>query len=245
MTATGTKQARSLAALQHQVVACEACPRLVAYRRRIAKDKRRAYQEWTYWGRPVPSFGDPLARLLIIGLAPGAHGANRTGRMFTGDSSGDFLYPVLHEAGFASQPHSADRADGLRLIGCYITAPVRCAPPDNKPSASEFQNCRPFLERELDLLKNVEVVVVLGRLALGAYLTVLQSRGQIERISLYPFAHGVCHKLPAGRPLLVCSYHPSRQNTQTGRLTKSMFLKVFTQAQVLLDGTGAARDSRH
>jgi len=244
MTARATKQARSLASLQRQVVACEACPRLVAYRRRIALDKRRAFQEWTYWGKPVPSFGDPLARLLIIGLAPGAHGANRTGRMFTGDRSGDFLYPVLHDAGFASQPHSVDRADGLRLIDSYITAPVRCAPPGNKPSASEFQNCRPFLERELDLLKNVEVVVVLGRLALGAYLTVLQSRGQIERVGLYPFAHGMCHELPAGRPLLLCSYHPSRQNTQTGRLTKSMFLKVFRKARVLLDDAVAARDAR-
>jgi uracil-DNA glycosylase family 4 len=231
--------------LQHQVVACEACPRLVAYRRHVAEEKRRAYRDWTYWGRPVPSFGDPRARLLIIGLAPGAHGANRTGRMFTGDSSGDFLYPVLHEEGFASQPHSVDRADGLRLIDSYITAPVRCAPPNNKPSPSEFQNCRPFLERELDLLKNVEVVVVLGRFALGAYLTVLQARDQIERVGLYPFAHGACHKLPAGRPLLVCSYHPSRQNTQTGRLTKSMFLKVFTQARIRLDRAAALRDSRH
>jgi uracil-DNA glycosylase family 4 len=231
--------------LQDQVVACEACPRLVAYRRHVAEEKRRAYRDWTYWGRPVPSFGDPRARLLIIGLAPGAHGANRTGRMFTGDSSGDFLYPVLHEAGFASQPHSVDRADGLRLIDSYITAPVRCAPPNNKPSPSEFQNCRPFLERELDLLKNVEVVVVLGRFALGAYLTVLQARDQIERVGLYPFAHGACHKLPAGRPLLVCSYHPSRQNTQTGRLTKSMFLKVFTQARIRLDRAAALRDSRH
>jgi uracil-DNA glycosylase family 4 len=244
MTATGKKQTRSLAALQRQVVACEACPRLVAYRRRIAEEKRRAYQECTYWGRPVPSFGDPLARLLIIGLAPGAHGANRTGRMFTGDSSGDFLYPVLHQAGFASQPRAVDRTDGLRLIDSYITAPVRCAPPENKPSVSEFQNCRPFLERELDLLRNVEVVVALGRFALGAYLTVLQSRGQIERVGVYPFAHGVCHELPAGRPLLLCSYHPSRQNTQTGRLTKSMFLKVFMQARAFLDGAATGRDSR-
>jgi uracil-DNA glycosylase len=244
MAATGTHQARSVAALQHQVVACEACPRLVAYRRRIAQDKRRAYRQWTYWGKPVPSFGDPLARLLIIGLAPGAHGANRTGRMFTGDSSGDFLYPVLYEAGFASQPHSVDRADGLRLIDAYITAPVRCAPPDNKPSAAEFQKCRPFLERELDLLKNVEVVVVLGRFALGAYLTVMQSRGLIERVGLYPFAHGACHELPARRPLLVCSYHPSRQNTQTGRLTKSMFLKVFMQARAFLEKTGAQNRPR-
>jgi uracil-DNA glycosylase family 4 len=229
-----TQASRELAILQKRVVACEKCPRLVSFGKKVAREKRRAYRDCSYWGKPVPSFGDPQARLLIIGLAPGAHGANRTGRMFTGDSSGDFLYPVLHEAGFASQPESVASDDGLRLLDAYITAPVRCAPPDNRPTPAEFRICRPYLERELQLLKNVVVIIALGRLALASYLGILKTSDRITATGAYPFAHGACHKLPAGLPALLCSYHPSRQNTQTGRLTKSMFLKVFRSARTLI-----------
>lgn len=223
-----------LSKLQEAVIACRLCPRLVAHRETVAREKRRAYQDWEYWGRPVPSFGDPAARLLIVGLAPGAHGANRTGRMFTGDSSGDFLYKALFDNGFASQPNSTDRDDGLRLIDAYITAPVRCAPPDNKPSRQEFSTCRPYLLQELDLLPNVKVVVALGRLALDSYLTILLDRGLIRKRSEYPFSHGVSHRLPSGLPALLCSYHPSRQNTQTGVLTMQMLQSVFAQARQMM-----------
>jgi uracil-DNA glycosylase len=206
----------------------------VAHREQVAATKRRAYQDWDYWGKPVPSFGDPAARLLVVGLAPGAHGANRTGRMFTGDSSGDFLYEALFHSGFASQPTSTDRRDGLRLLDAYITAPVRCAPPDNKPAREEFAACRPFLHRELDLLPNVQVVVALGRLALDSYLTVLCEREILRRRSDYPFAHGACYRLPPGSPAILCSYHPSRQNTQTGVLTMQMLQSVFDTARQVL-----------
>ncbi len=231
---TAPDHARSLGTLQKQVVQCERCPRLLSHCRQVAQTKRRAFHDWQYWGKPVPSFGDPNARLLIIGLAPGAHGSNRTGRMFTGDSSGDFLYDVLFKTGFASQPYAHDRNDGLRLEDAYITAAVHCAPPQNKPTRGEFLACRPYLEREMALLARVRVVLVLGRLALDSYLSVLLGSGLIGRRSLYPFAHGACHPLPGGLPVLLCSYHPSRQNTQTGRLTKSMFLKVFRHAKRLL-----------
>ena len=223
-----------LAALQHEVVQCDRCPRLLSHCREVARTKRRAFRDRQYWGKPVPSFGDSNARLLIIGLAPGAHGSNRTGRMFTGDSSGDFLYDVLFETGFASQPDARDRDDGLGLNDAYITAAVHCAPPQNKPTREEFAACRPYLEREIGLLANVRVVLVLGRLALDSYLAVLLGSGLIERRSPYPFAHGACHQLPDGLPVLLCSYHPSRQNTQTGRLTKAMFLNVFRRAKRLL-----------
>ena len=229
----------SLATVQQQVVQCERCPRLLSHCRQMARIKRRAFHDWQYWGKPVPSFGDPNARLLIIGLAPGAHGSNRTGRMFTGDSSGDFLYDVLHKTGFASQPDARHRNDGLSLNDAYITAAVHCAPPQNKPTREEFAACRPYLEREIDLLTSVCVVLVLGRLALDSYLAVLLGSGLIERRSPYPFAHGACHRLPDGLPVLLCSYHPSRQNTQTGRLTKAMFLKVFRQAKRLLARPGS------
>ncbi|MDE0163571.1 MAG: uracil-DNA glycosylase [Bryobacterales bacterium] len=196
--------------------------------------KRRAYRDWNYWGKPVPSFGDPMAKLLIIGLAPGAHGANRTGRMFTGDSSGDFLYRTLYETGFASRPVSTHRGDGLELRDAYITAAARCAPPGNKPTREEFEACRPYLVEELQLLSRVQVVIALGRLALDSYLTILQGQGRIEKRSVYPFGHAVQHCLPGSLPVLLCSYHPSRQNTQTGRLTPSMFLQVFRSARRLL-----------
>ena len=236
---TASGRGRSLATLQQQVVHCNRCPRLLSHCRQVARTKRRAFLDWQYWGKPVPSFGDPRARLLIIGLAPGAHGANRTGRMFTGDSSGDFLYDVLFKTGFASQPDSRDRNDGLRLNDAYITAAVRCAPPENKPARDEFVACRPYLEREIVLLAGVCVVLVLGRLALDSYLSVLLRSGVIQRRSRYPFAHGACHRLPDGLPVLLCSYHPSRQNTQTGRLTKSMFLSVFRRAKRLLRQPGS------
>ncbi len=225
---------RDLALIQQEVVACERCPRLIAHCRQIASEKRRAYREWDYWGRPVPSFGDPNARLFIVGLAPGAHGANRTGRMFTGDGSGDFLYRVLYETGFASQSEATHRGDGLQLIDCYITAPVRCAPPANKPAREEFAACRPYLEREVKLFSDAKVVVTLGRLALDSYLNVLLEAGSIQLRADYPFGHAACHGLPAGLPALLCCYHPSRQNTQTGRLTKEMMLQVFRTARDLL-----------
>ena len=215
--------------LNLEVIACTRCPRLVAHCRRVAQEKRRAYRDWQYWGRPVPGFGDPGARVLILGLAPGAHGSNRTGRMFTGDGSGNFLYPVLHQAGFASQPEAAERNDGLRLRGAYITAAVRCAPPGNKPLPAELARCAPFLEREVAGLKDVRVVVALGKVAFDAYLGLLQRAGVIPNRRGLRFAHGARYRLPGGQTLLT-SYHPSQQNTNTGKLTRKMFLKVFRDA---------------
>ena len=216
-----------------EVVACELCPRLRSYCREVARVKRRAYLDWDYSANPVPSFGDPKARVLIVGLAPGAHGANRTGRMFTGDSSGDFLYRALFETGFASQPESRSREDGLKLKGAYITASLRCAPPGNKPATEELANCRPYLERELDLLKEVRVVVALGRLAFDTYLGILRGRGVIERRSAFLFAHGAEHRTGPGAPALICSFHPSQQNTFTGKLTPAMLRRVFERAREL------------
>ena len=221
----------SLEILQREIIACERCPRLVAYRAEVGLIKRRAYRDWDYWAKPVPSFGDPRARLLLIGLAPGAHGANRTGRMFTGDSSGDFLYKTLFATGFASQPTSTSRDDGLKLIDAYMSAAVRCAPPDNKPSIEEIRNCRPYLERELELLKSVQVVVALGRLAFDVYLRILRDRGKIARPSGFVFAHDAEHRTGEGQPLLISSYHPSQQNTSTGKLTEAMFRAVFQRAR--------------
>ena len=214
------------------MIACERCPRLVEYRERVAEEKRRAFRDQTYWGRPVPPFGDSQARLLVIGLAPAAHGGNRTGRMFTGDRSGDFLYRALDENGFASQPHSVSRDDGMKLKDVYITASVRCAPPDNKPLPSEFRNCRPYLERELDLLKNVRVVVALGRIAFDTYLSILRDRGIIRSRGAFVFGHDVEHQIPNG-PVLISSYHPSQQNTSTGKLTAEMLSAVFAHARRL------------
>jgi uracil-DNA glycosylase family 4 len=221
----------TLKALSHEIVTCERCPRLVAYRAEVGRIKRRAYRDWDYWAKPVPGFGDPGARLLLIGLAPGAHGANRTGRMFTGDSSGDFLYKVLFATGFASQPTSTSRDDGLKLTDAYISAAVRCAPPDNKPSVEEIRTCRPYLEQELALLKSVQVVVALGRLAFDVYLGILRHQGIIERRSGFVFAHNAEHRPGAGQPLLISSYHPSQQNTSTGKLTEAMFRAVFERAR--------------
>ena len=223
----------SLKILSGQVVACTLCPRLVQHRTQMAQVKRRAYRDWDYWGKPVPPFGDPAARLLIIGLAPAAHGGNRTGRMFTGDRSGDFLYRALHQTGFASQPVSLSREDGQTLTGVYITAAVRCAPPDNKPTPDEFQRCRPYLERELDLLKNLRVVVALGKMAFDAYLGILRKRGAIRSRAAFSFGHDVMYEIP-GAPVLIGSYHPSQQNTSTGKLTAEMLRAVFEHARALL-----------
>jgi uracil-DNA glycosylase family 4 len=218
--------------LNREIVGCERCPRLRAHCLKIAREKRRAYRDWKYWGKPVPGFGDAQARVLILGLAPGAHGSNRTGRMFTGDSSGNFLYPVLHEAGFASQPTAQHRQDGLRLQDAYITAAVRCAPPGNKPTPQEIATCARFLDRELAGLKQVRVVVALGRIGFDAYLNYLKRRGLLGSKKGYVFAHGAQYRLPDGR-ILLASYHPSNQNTQTGKLTKRMFQEIFAQAKRL------------
>ncbi|MBN2387119.1 MAG: uracil-DNA glycosylase [Anaerolineales bacterium] len=213
--------------LNTEIIACRRCPRLVAWREEVAREKRRAYRDWDYWGKPVPGFGDSQARVFVVGLAPGAHGSNRTGRQFTGDASGDFLYPALHRAGFASQPDSVARDDGLILSDLY-TAPVcRCAPPANKPTSAEIDNCLPYLGREIELI-HPRVFVALGRIAFDNLLRVLgvPPKG-------LSFAHAAVHELPQDN-FLVCSYHPSRQNTQTGRLTAAMFDQVWRMANMLL-----------
>lgn len=220
--------------LQREVVRCTRCPRLIAHCRQVAAVKRRAYLDWDYWGKPVPSFGDPGAELLILGLAPPAHGANRTGRMFTGDRSGDFLYRVLHATGFANQSLSRSRDDGLELRNAYITAAVRCAPPGNKPTPEEIRACRRYLEAELKLLTKVRVVVALGRIAFDAYLSVLQERGEIGRRFSFTFGHNRVHRLGSHLPILISSYHPSQQNTSTGRLTEAMLKAVFERARRML-----------
>lgn len=225
---------QALEILNRKIIACHKCPRLVEYRARIGSVKRRAYRDAEYWAKPVPGFGDPNARLLLIGLAPGAHGANRTGRVFTGDSSGVFLYKIMYETGFASQPTSISRDDGLTLIDAYISASVRCAPPDNKPLPEEIRNCRPYLERELELLKDVRVVVALGRLAFDGYLRILLDQRKIARRAGLVFAHDREHHTGLGQPILISSYHPSQQNTSTGKLTADMFRAVFLRAKRLI-----------
>ncbi len=215
-----------LEALYRELSACRLCPRLVAHREEVARKKRAAYRDFPYWGRPVPGFGDPRARILLFGLAPGAHGSNRTGRPFTGDASGAFLYPLLFQAGLSNKPES-EPGDDLRLFGVYLTAAVRCAPPENRPSRAELRTCARWTERELALLPEVRVYLALGRIAHEALL---------EHFGLkkarFPFAHGRLHPLPGGRYLLN-SYHVSRQNTATGRLTREMFLKVLEEAKRL------------
>jgi uracil-DNA glycosylase family 4 len=217
--------------LASEIVACEKCPRLRAYCESIAREKRRAFRDEIYWGRPVPPFGDPKAQVLVIGLAPAAHGGNRTGRMFTGDRSGEFLYRALWQAGFASQPASVRRGDGLKLNGVYVTAPVRCAPPDNKPLPGEIRNCRPYLERELDLLDKLRVVVALGQIAFNVYLSILKHRGVIRSRAAYRFGHNVETITAPGQPVLISSYHPSQQNTSTGKLTEAMLREVLMRAR--------------
>ena len=223
-----------LTILNEEVVTCRRCPRLVEYRERIAREKRRAYRDQEYWGRGVPGFGDTNAAVLVLGLAPGAHGSNRTGRPFTGDGSGNFMYPVLHRTGFASQPNGTHRGDGMKLTGLYITAAVRCAPPANKPTPEEIGNCSGFLDRELKGLKRVRVVVALGRIGFDAYLGYLKRQGFAVRKADYEFAHGRHYGMPDGRILLV-SFHPSLQNTNTGRLTEEMFTSIFRTARKLAE----------
>ncbi len=220
--------------LQQKVVACKLCPRLVRYREKVAQEKRRMYRDYEYWGKPLPSFGDSEAELLILGLAPAAHGGNRTGRMFTGDRSGDFLYRALYEAGFANQPVSRDRDDGLRLRNCFITASLRCAPPRNKPLPEELQNCEPYLRSELELLKRVRAVLVLGRIAFDTYLRLVWRRDSFPPRSSLRFAHGAGYSLPEGLPRLFASYHPSQQNTQTGKLTPAMMRRVLRDIRTYL-----------
>ncbi len=228
----------SLRLVQATVVGCRRCPRLVEYRERVAREKVRRYRAEEYWGRPIPGFGDPDGRLLIVGLAPAAHGGNRTGRIFTGDRSGDFLYRALHRAGFASQPRSRHRDDGLTLQDCYITAVVRCAPPGNKPTPQELATCQPYLVEEIRLLRHVRVVVALGRIAFEAFLKAWVQAGKPLPAPRPRFGHGAVAELPGGVYLLA-SYHPSQQNTQTGRLTSPMFQRIFTRARRALAGPAA------
>jgi len=225
---------RTLAVLNEAISDCTACPRLVTYRQMIAQQKRKQYRDWTYWGRPVPGFGDPKARLYVLGLAPAAHGGNRTGRVFTGDRSGDWLYDALYRYGFANQPSSTHRDDGLSLTDCYIGATVRCAPPENKPAPEEFECCSRFLGTEIRLLKNHRVVIVLGKIAFDHYLKVCRRQGHTMAIPLPKFGHDVTYQLPWGVTLLG-SYHPSQQNTFTGKLTRPMFHAVFRKARKEID----------
>jgi len=217
----------SLNRLNQEIISCRKCPRLVAWREEVARNKRKSYMDWEYWGKPVPGFGDPSAHVLVVGLAPGAHGSNRTGRQFTGDASGDFLFPALYRAGFASQPDSISREDGLELMDMYITASGRCAPPQNKPKAEELNNCQPFLEREIEILKP-NVLVCLGRIAFERILRIYSEPRDDKK-----FAHSAVFRLGAG-PWLVCSYHPSQQNTRTGKLTDEMFDKMWMKVKELV-----------
>ena len=219
--------------LQEEVVGCRKCPRLVAHRERVAREKVRRYRDEEYWGKPIPSFGNRTARVLIVGLAPAAHGGNRTGRIFTGDRSGDFLYRALHRAGFANQPWSRHREDGLKLRDCYITAAARCAPPDNKPTPQELATCQPYLVEEIRLLRRARVIVALGRIAFEAFLKAWVQAGRPVPFPRPRFAHGAVTELPGG-VRLIASYHPSQQNTQTGRLTAPMFHRIFARARQAL-----------
>lgn len=225
---------RTLTVFNQRIVACELCPRLREHSAEVARVRRRAYAEWDYWGKPVPSFGDPAARVLALGLAPGAHGSNRTGRPFTGDGSGDFLYPVLYDAGFASQPNAVSRDDGMTLRGLWINSVARCAPPGNKPTPEELRNCAPWLDLEMSLLTELRVVVCLGRIAFEGLLGWAQRAGHIASRSGYTFAHAAEHTLPNGLHVIT-SFHPSLQNTNTGKLTRPMFLAVFERARVLAE----------
>ena len=223
----------SLNILSDEVSNCRKCPRLVSYRQQIAREKRRAFRHWDYWGRGVPGFGDPQAQLLILGLAPAAHGANRTGRVFTGDRSGDFLYKALHKVGFANQPSSQHRNDGLRLSNAYIAAAVRCAPPENKPLPIEILNCRPYLASELAILRP-RAILALGRIAWDAYLDLLKQEGKIRSRSPYPFSHGAEVQIALDLPRLFGIFHPSQQNTQTGRVSEAMYANVLSRVRKFL-----------
>lgn len=245
-TARAQDPAAALALLAAEVVACRRCPRLVAYRERVAREKKREFREWEYWGKPVPGFGDPSARVLVVGLAPAAHGANRTGRMFTGDlpnGASVWLVRALYRAGLANQPTSVHRDDGLRLLDCYLTAAVRCAPPGNRPSPDELRRCFPYLVREFLLLPRVRVVVCLGAVAFHAVLRLLAHLGVDLPRPRPRFAHGAVYRFSGtvqGRPVpvVLCTYHPSRQNTQTGKLTAPMLDAVFRKARLLAEAGG-------
>lgn len=218
----------SLSTINNEIIYCRKCPRLVAWRQEVARVKRKAYKDEEYWGKPVPGFGDPKARVLVVGLAPGAHGSNRTGRQFTGDASGNFLFPALYKAGFANQPRAESRGDGLILKDMYITASGRCAPPDNKPTPQELDNCQPYLEREIAIIQP-KVIVCLGKIAFDRILKVFALRG-------LKFSHGATYKLITGL-WLICSYHPSQQNTSTGKLTVKMFDEIWKKAGQLASGS--------
>lgn len=238
--ASALRPATSLAALEKRIVACALCPRLREHCATVALEKRRAYRDESYWGRPVPGFGDPQARVLLVGLAPGAHGANRTGRMFTGDSSGDWLFAALHQAGFANQPTSVARGDGLRLQGVWIGAAGRCAPPENKPTPEELAVCRRHLANEIALLPRVHIVLALGRIGHEAYLRASGLWTALPARERPVFAHGAEALLPNGR-VLMSTFHPSRQNTQTGRLTRAMWRAVFARVRECVDALPRAR----
>lgn len=218
--------------LESQITACRKCPRLVAWREEVAQTKRKAYQEEDYWGKPVPGFGNPDAKIMIVGLAPGAHGSNRTGRMFTGDASGDFLYPALYQAGFASQPHADHTCDGLQLHQVFITAVCRCVPPKNRPKVAEIENCLPWMMSEVELLPHLQGYVALGRIAFDG----IRRMYKMQHIDLpsMDFGHNVFYELGEGLPWLLASYHPSQQNTLTGRLDETMFDAVWTRAKALI-----------
>ena len=231
---------RNLTVLNNRISNCRACPRLVTYREAVAKAKRKQFRDWTYWGRPVPGFGDPRAHLYVLGLAPAAHGGNRTGRVFTGDRSGDWLYEALHRFGFANQAESQHRDDGLMLTDCYIGATVRCAPPGNKPAQEEFEACRPYVRHEMRLLSRMQVVVVLGKTAFDQYFKACRDQRLKVPSPVPPFSHGASYALPWD-VTLICSYHPSQQNTFTGKLTRPMFHRVFAIAQRYLGRTPTTR----
>jgi uracil-DNA glycosylase family 4 len=224
----------TLELLNARIIVCERCTRLRPYCAEVAQTRRRAYADWEYWGKPVPSFGDPGARVLALGLAPGAHGSNRTGRPFTGDGSGDFLFPVLHETGFASQPRAVSRDDGMKLNNLWISAVVRCAPPANKPAPEEQRNCAPWLDEEMSLMKNLRVVVCLGKIALDGLIAHAARTGKLGSRAGFKFRHGAEFALADG-VTVIASYHPSLQNTNTGKLTRKMFLDIFRRARVLAD----------
>jgi uracil-DNA glycosylase family 4 len=226
-----TESGTGLALLNAEIVACRRCPRLVQWREQVARSKRRAYVEWEYWGKPVPGFGDPSARILVVGLAPGAHGSNRTGRQFTGDASGKFLFPALHRAGFASQPIATSRDDGMKLKDLYITATARCVPPGNRPSSEELDNCQRYLEREIQWIAP-RVIVCLGRIAFDRVKRILMDGAPLS--GKLTFGHGCTYRLQGGI-WLIGSYHPSQQNTLTGRLTRAMFARVWSRARLLAE----------